>query len=330
MKAIVIARTGGPSVLEYADVPTPVPAAGEVLVRAVAIGVNRPDIQIRKGEYPWMPPLPAIPGIEMSGAVAAVGAGVAAPAAGAPVLVSARELPQRAGCYAEFIAVPATAVYPLPPGCDMEAAACLANYQVAHLMLTETARGTEGGTVFVGAAAGGIGGALVELARLEGRRVVAQVSSEAKAEAARRLGADHVVVTDTTDLTEGVLAVTGGAGVELAFDAVGGETLVSMFGLLAPTGLVISYGRLAGRRQADLYEAMFKHQKKNPGFRIFTMHSYDARPDVRRASMTALIGLLAAGRIAPPIHRRFALAEAAAAQTLLESRATTGKVILKP
>ena len=108
MKAILLRRPGGPSALEYVDVPTPVPRDGEVLVRADTIGVSMPEVLVRKGVYAWMPPLPAIPGIEMTGMVVGHGRNVAGPAIGQPVFVSARDLPIRAGCYAEYIAVPAS------------------------------------------------------------------------------------------------------------------------------------------------------------------------------------------------------------------------------
>ena len=131
MKAILLRRPGGPEALEYVEVPTPVPGEGKVLVKADTIGVSMPEVLVRRGTYAWMPPLPAIPGIELSGTVVAHGPNTAEPALGQPVFVSARDLPVRAGCYAEYIAVPARAAHPLPPGCSLEAAACLSNYQVA-------------------------------------------------------------------------------------------------------------------------------------------------------------------------------------------------------
>src|SRR5215471_16900903 len=128
VKAILLTRTGDPSVLEYVDVPLPRPRDGEVLVKADTIGVSRPEIMVRKGIYPWMPKLPAIPGIEMTGTVVECGRDVTGLALGQQVFVSARELPERAGCYAEYIAVPARAPFPLPDNVDLEAAACLSNY----------------------------------------------------------------------------------------------------------------------------------------------------------------------------------------------------------
>lgn len=330
MKAILIRETGGPSVLQVAELPTPRPGAGEVLVRAEAIGVNRPDVLIRKGEYPWMPPLPAIPGIEMCGRVVEIGAGVVGLAAGDRVVVSARDLPTRGGCYAEYIAAPAAACYPVPEGCEAAPAACLANYQVATLLLDEAPRGALVKSVYIAAASGGIGNALVALARAAGLSVVAGVGSQAKAEAVARLGADHVIVTANVDVVAAIHAATGGRGVDLVLDPIGGETLAAMFGALAPFGMVISYGRLAGRKQADIYEAMFPHQTLNPGFRLFTMHAFDGDNEVRRASLRRLIAMLAAGSIAPPVAARFPLEKAADAHALMESRMLVGNIVLEP
>jgi len=115
MKAILLSRTGDPSVLEYVDVPTPRPRAGEILVKADTIGVSRPELLVRRGVYPWMPPLPVIPGIEMAGTVAELGPNASRFAIGQKVYVTARELPVRAGCYAEYIAVPERALFALTP-----------------------------------------------------------------------------------------------------------------------------------------------------------------------------------------------------------------------
>jgi NADPH2:quinone reductase len=330
MKAILIRETGGPSVLQLSELATPQPGAGEVLVRAEAIGVNRPDVLIRKGEYPWMPPLPAIPGIEMCGRVVEIGAGVTGLAAGDRVVVSARDLPTRGGCYAEYIAAPAIACYPVPEGCEAAPAACLANYQVAMLLLDEAPAAARVRSVYVAAASGGIGNALVELSRAAGLEVLAGVGSEAKAEAVARLGADHVIVTTGVDVVAAIRAATGGLGVDLVLDPIGGETLASMFGALAPFGLVVSYGRLAGRKQADIYEAMFRHQTSNPGFRLFTMHAFDGDNEVRRQALHRLIAMLAAGSIAPAIAARLPLEKAADAHALMESRTIVGNIVLEP
>src|SRR5262245_912100 len=173
MKAILLTRTGDPSVLDYVELPTPRPRDDEVLVKADTIGVSRPELLVRSGTYPWMPKLPAIPGIEMTGTVVERGRNADGLAVGQRVFVSARELAERAGCYAEYIAVPARAPFPLADDVDLEAAACLSNYQVAWHVLHSAARPVPGGTAVIDSAAGGTGSALVQLSKIGGMRVIA-------------------------------------------------------------------------------------------------------------------------------------------------------------
>jgi NADPH2:quinone reductase len=330
MKAILMRRTGGPEVLEPVELPAPRPGPGEVLVRAHAIGVNRPEILVRKGLYRWMPELPAIPGIEMSGTVAERGEGVDAALLGRPVYVSARDLAERAGCYAAFIAVPAAAIHPLPEGCDLDAAACLSSYDVAWHCLHMAARGAAGGTVLVTGATGAIGGAAVQLAGAAGRRVVAVARSEAGAAALRDGGAD-AIVTAGPDLPAQLRALTGGSGVDLVLDFVGGPGFSQYVALLAPLGLAVSCGRVAGPPGGDLAGALVRHIEASPAVRIFSMHVLDGRPDLRRAAMRELAAMLGDGRIRPKIAGVFPLAEAGAAQTALEDRSLgPGKILLRP
>lgn len=330
MKAILLRRTGDPSVLEYVDVPTPVPGEGEVLVEADTIGVSMPEVLVRKGTYAWMPPLPAIPGIELSGTVVAHGGNVAEPAIGQPVFVSARDLAVRAGCYAEYIAVPACAAHPLPPGCSLEAAACLSNYQVAYHVLHTASRGVAAEWVLVHTAAGGVGSAAVQLALIAGMTVIGVAGSDAKTRAVIGLGARHAVNYRSEDVVARVAEITQGRGADLILDPIGGKGFGRNFDMLAPLGLVVSYGRLDGPPDADLLSAMRANSAKSPAVRFFTIHSFDDRPDIRAATMETLLGHLAAGRIRPLIHDRLPLAEAGRAQALLESGAVIGKLLLKP
>ena len=135
MKAILLRRPGGPEALEYVEVPTPVPGEGKVLVKADTIGVSMPEVLVRRGTYNWMPALPTAPGTEMSGTVEKIGPGVTRFQVGQRVVVSARDRPQRGGCYAEYNATPEDSVYAQPHGADMDQAAALANYQVAYHLL---------------------------------------------------------------------------------------------------------------------------------------------------------------------------------------------------
>ena len=332
MKAILLTRTGDPSVLEYTEVPTPRPGAGEVLVKADTIGVSRPELLVRRGVYPWMPPLPAIPGIEMAGTVAGLGAGATRFAVGQKVYVTARELPVRAGCYAEYIAVPERALFALPAQTDLEAAACLSNYQVAWHLLHTATRGAPGNAVLVGQASGGLGSAAVQLAKLAGMTAIALVGSAEKAQALKAYGADHAIDHSTEDVASRVSQITGGAGVDLVLDAAGGANFANYLPMLGPFGLAVSYGKLVGAIEGNVVSAL----DKGPGYlnstavRIFTMHTLDDKPDVRAQSMNDLITKLAAGTIRPLIHARLPLKDARRAHEMIEAREVIGKILLKP
>ena len=330
MKAILLSRTGDPSVLEYVELATPRPGDGEVLVRADTIGVSMPEVLVRKGIYAWMPPLPAIPGIEMSGTIVELGRNVAERAVGDKVFVSARDLPVRAGCYAEYIAVPARAAHSLPPGCDLEAAACLSNYQVAYHLLYTAARGVEAKTVLVHTAAGGVGSAAVQLALIAGLRVIGIAGSEAKRRAVLALGAEHAIDYRSEDVVVRVREATQGRGADLILDPVGGNGFAHNFAMLAPLGLVISYGRLDGPPDPAFVAAMREHNSVSPAVRFFTIHSFDDRPDIRASATKALLDSLAEGKIRPLVHARLPLAEARRAHEMLEAGEVIGKLPLKP
>ena len=330
MKAVLLRRTGDPSVLEYGEVPTPRPRAGEVLVRADTIGVSMPETLVRKGTYAWMPPLPAIPGIEMSGTIVECGADVTGRAVGQSVFISARDLPVRAGCYAEFIAVPTQAAHVLPEGADLEAASCLSNYQVAYHIVHTASRGVEAHSVLVHTAAGGVGSAAVQLALIAGMRVIGVAGTEAKRQAVLSLGAERAFNHRTDDVVARVREATGGRGADLILDPIGGRGFARNFAMLAPLGLVVSYGRLDGPPDPGFVQAMRDHHEVSPAVRFFTIHSFDDRPDIRTAATNALLDHLAAGRIRPLIHARLPLAEAARAHAMLEAGEVIGKIVMKP
>ena len=330
MKAILLDRPGPPEVLRYADVPTPVPAAGQVLIRAHTIGVSMPEILVRRGEYGWMPPLPAIPGIEMSGTVAALGEGVTSLKIGQAVFVSARELPVRAGCYAEYLAVNADALYPLPEGTDLEGAAALSNYQVAWHLLHSAPRGMVYELVLVTGAAGGIGSAIVHLGKLAGKRMIGLVDTEEKASFVRSLGADGAIHSPEENVTERVRALTGGRGADLILDSIGGAGFVDHFERLAPFGLVVTYGQLDGHPTGDVLGAMRRRMGDSLGLRMFSMHAFDHDRPRRRRATEELLRLLSAGKIKPAIWMRLPLAEAARAHALIEDGKVLGKLVLKP
>jgi NADPH2:quinone reductase len=332
MKAIVLTRTGDPSVLEYKEVPTPRPQPGEVLVKADTIGVSRPELLVRRGVYAWMPPLPAIPGIEMAGTVAELGAGVTRFAVGDKVYVTARELAVRAGCYAEYIAVPERAPFLLPGSADLEAAACLSNYQVAWHLLHTAARPASGQSVLIGQASGGLGSAAVELARLAGMIAIALVGTPDKARALKAYGADHVIDHSREDVAARIADITGGIGVDLILDAAGGPLLPRYLAMLAPFGMLVSYGRLEGGMPPETTAALEQGTGylNSAALRVFTMHTLDDKPALRAQSMQDLVGKLAAQRIRPLIHARLPLKDARRAHEMIEAREIIGKVLLKP
>ncbi len=330
MKAIVMEKPGGPEVLRYVDVPLPAPAPGQVLVRAHAIGVGMPEVLVRRGEYGWMPPLPAIPGIEMSGVVEKLGEGVTTLSVGQSVFVSAREMKVRGGCYAEYIAVEAEALYPLPDGIDLDVAAALSNYQVAWHLLNSAPNGMRYESFLVTAAAGGVGSALVQLGKLAGKRVIGMVDTDERVAFVLSLGGDGAINCKSESVTDRVRALTGSRGVDMIFDSIGGEQFAGQFERLAPFGLVVSFGFLAGPPAGDVMGAILKRITDCLGMRIFSMHVFDQDRSKRRGVTEELFRLAAAGRINPPIFARLALAEAGRAQALIEEGKVQGKVILKP
>ena len=330
MKAIWMERPGPPEVLRYVDVPTPEPGPGQVLVRAHSIGVGMPEVLVRRGQYGWMPPLPAIPGIEMSGVVEKLGQGVTSLKVGQPVFVSAREFNVRGGCYAEYIAAEAEALYPLPEGIDLEAAAAVSNYQVAWHLLHSAPNGMRYDSFLATTAAGGVGSALVQLGKVAGKKVIGIVDTDERAAFVLSLGADGAVNSRTENVTERVRALTGGLGVDLVLDSLGGPQFADQFERLAPFGLVISYGFLAGPPGGDVMGAIRNRITDCLGLRIFSMHAFDQDREKRRGVTAELFRLLAAGKIKPPIFARLPLAEAGKAQALIEEGKVQGKVLLKP
>lgn len=330
MKAVQITETGGPEVLKYVDLPTPRPGPAEVLVKAHAIGVCMPETLVRKGTYSWMPPLPVIPGIEMSGTVVEAGAAVRALRVGQPVFVSAREFKERAGCYAEYLAAPERSIYALPEGIDLDQAAGLSNYQVAWHVLNSAPQGFQYQSVLVFAAAGGVGTALVQLAKAAGKRVIGVASSDERAAFARAQGADEVIDRKRGDIVGQVKALTAGRGVDLVLDLAGGPGMVGLFDCLAPFGLLLLYGRLQGPPQGSIHAAIEKAPVRSLAFRHFTMHTLDDMPELRARATNELIRMLREGTIRVPIHERVPLAEAPRAHRLFESGQVMGKLIMKP
>src|SRR5579863_1975692 len=329
MRVIQFREPGPPDVMQCLDVPIPEPKPGEVLIKAHAIGVGMPDCLIRAGTYSWMPPLPATPGTELAGTIEKVGAGVTTRRVGQRVYTTARERPHRGGHYADYIAAPAEATFILPYNVDFDAAASLANYQVAYHIFNDALTPRKGQTVLVYAAAGGMGNALIDLAKVSGLTVIGVVSSAEKARFARELGADHVIDRKAEKVAARVGEITHGRGVDIIIDPVGGPSIPGNLELLGPCGTLVVYGGLGGKAALDL-QSTIRTSKHSPEIRQFSIHAWDHLVEERRAGVRALIDMLAAGKLRPRIHAKLPLAEAARAHEMLEGGEVLGKLLLAP
>lgn len=325
MRAIQISRNGGPEVLEYIERYDPVPAADEVLVRAAAVGVAKPDYLMRSGKYRWAPPLPSIIGNEMAGRVEAVGSAIADIAVGDPVLVWGYEQ----GCYVDVGAYRRHRIQPLPAGIDLEAAVSIPNYLVSWALLNETTARTPR-TVYVDGAAGGIGTAVIQLGTLAGMTVIGGASSAEKCAFARRAGAAHAIDYSRETVVDRLLDLTHGRGIDLFLDSMIGSDFAGNLKALATHGTIVSYNALKGLPEAETFAAMRALAAKCLGVRCFSFHGYDHDPEGTQRLLDAVLPLFADGSIVPPIHARLSLAEARRAHELLDARAIMGKLILVP
>lgn len=329
MRAIQVFTPGGPQALTFVDLPEPVPAAGQVRVRAQAIGVGRPDVLIRNGTYKWMPPLPAIPGAEMAGVIDAVGTGVTRWREGDRVLVSARELPERGGCYAEAIVVSQDAPFALPTALDPCTAVNAPNLQLAHaLFLAGGAANAQ--SVLITGAAGGVATMLAQLARHKRVTVLGSVRSEAKREFALANGFDEVFNTESGRLPESVRERTAGRGVDLAFDPIGGQSLTDSLHSLAPLGTVVSYNAVAGPPPEDVFVTLRALLGRSLAVRCFSMHTFDADPVLRRQLMDESLQLLGSGDVRVPDPTVLNLSDVQEAHRILDAGATMGKIVMTP
>ncbi len=327
MRAIQIAQPGGPEVLTEVEIPTPDPGAGEIRIRAQAIGVGRPDVLVRKGIYKWMPPLPAIPGSEMVGVVDAVGPGASLALKGQRVLVSARELPVRGGCYAEYICVPEAAVFVLPETIDPVDAVSLPNLQLVNA-LWSCQSGRPVKAILIPGVSGGVGSTLAQFARMQGAQVIGTTAPEKEA-FARQNGVDTLVKGDSTSLPAQVMEATHGRGVDLAMDQLGGDMLIACLRSLAPMGQVVSINVMTGMPTQDVFKEMRALLGRSPGLRAFSMHTLDEDPVVRRALMQDAIDQMAQGRVKAPPAQVLNLSQIQAAHAILDAGASRGKLVIK-
>lgn len=330
MKSVIFRTPGGPEVLELADLTDPIPGPGEVLIRTKAMAVSVPDLLIRQGIYKWMPPLPASPGNELTGVVEALGENVGEFEVGQPVLLSAREMPVRGGCYTELKVAPAPAVHALADGIDFAQAVVLPSYVVAHAMLNGLGLAANAKSIFVTGAAGAIATALADLAKAQGITVIGSVSSETKARYAQAHGFDHILYYKTEPLAERVRELTDGRGVDAAFDHAIGPVFPECVRMLGNFGTAVAYNVFSPMPEEDIFSELRELSIHSPGIRVFNIHTLDHDRSVLRRMTHELVAMLEAGAINPSVGETLPMAEAAKAHELLDGGTVLGKIVMTP
>jgi NADPH2:quinone reductase len=322
MRAIQIRAHGGPEALELAELPVPQPAAGEILVRLEAIGVNFIDVYHRTGLYKVS--LPYVMGQEGAGIVEAVGEGVSGLEQGDRVAWA-----NIAGAYAEFARLPADRAVKVPQEVDSEqAAALMLQGMTAHYLAFDTFPLKGGDTALIHAAAGGVGLLLVQVAKKRGARVLATVGSARKAELARQAGADEVILYSEQDFVAQAKSLTGGKGVQVVYDSVGQATFLKSLDCLAPRGMLVSFGQSSGK--VPPLDPVLLSTKGSLFLTRPTLGHYIADRQSLLARAGDLMNWVAKGELFLFIGKVLPLDKAAEAHRLLEARQTMGKVLLTP
>ena len=325
MRVIEITEPGEPDVLALGERPVPATGSGEVLIRVAAAGVNRADTMQRRGSYPPPPGASDVPGLEVSGTVAAVGDAVSGWAVGDPVcaLLSG-------GGYAEYCAAPAPQCLPVPAGVDLVDAAALP--EVAMTVWTnvfDRAALRPGEALLVHGGSSGIGTMAIQLAAALGSPVFATAGSAEKCAACTALGAEAAVNYREADFVEAVRAATGGRGVDVILDMVGQEYLQRNLDLLKPEGRLVVIALMSGAAgEMNLATLMTRRL-------TVTGSTLRARSVEQKGAVAAAVGervwpLVEAGRVRPVVHRRFPLSQAGEAHRLMESSTHIGKLLLVP
>lgn len=325
MKGLRFARHGGPEVLSWDEVPVPEPGPGEVLVRVSAFAVNWADLLERSGRYPGAPAPPYVTGHDLTGVVAALGPGVAEPAVGTRVF----GVIPRGGAAAEYVAAPADQLSPVPEALsDVQAAGAAGPYLTADAAIVTMGRLARGEDVLVHAAAGAYGSACVQLCRAYGAgRIIATAGSDAKVERVRSWGADVVVNYTTTDFAEVVREVTGGRGVPLVLESVGGDVLGRSLDCLSPGGRLVSVGASSGRSSGRFrLHTLFELGVSVSGFTLGVW--LERHPELVRPSVERVLRLFADRKAVPVVGRVFPAAEAAAAHEFLADRRSIGRTVV--
>ena len=322
-KAIEIAQAGGPDVMRLVDVEVPAPAAGELLLRQTAIGLNYIDTYHRSGLYPL--PMPAVLGMEGAGVVEAVGRGVKGFKKGDRVAYGVGPR----GAYARHRNIPAARVVKLPkPISDETAAGMMLKGLTVRALLRSVYKVKRGETILFHAAAGGVGVIFTQWAEALGAKVIGTVGSDEKIAVAKAHGCAHVINYRSEDVVARVKEITGGAGLPVVYDGVGQATFMTSLDCLRPRGLLVVFGNASGPVKAldlGLLAAKGSLYVTRP-----TVMTYMADDDELAAAARDLVEVVKSGKVKIPVNQRYALADAAQAHRDLESRATTGTTILIP
>jgi NADPH2:quinone reductase len=322
MKAIQIKQTGGPEVMELADLPIPQPKSNEAVVKIQAAGVNFIDVYNREGRY--KAPLPFVLGQEAAGVVSAVGSDVREVAFGDRVAYT-----MALGSYAEYAAVPADRLVKIPAGVgEREAAAAMLQGMTAHYLSHDTYPLRKGETALIHAAAGGVGLLLVQMAHNIGARIIATVSTEEKAKLARAAGADEIILYTQSDFEAETKRLTAGKGVDVVYDSVGKTTFEKGLNLLRPRGMMVLYGGSSGA--VPPFDPITLTQKGSLYLTRPSLGHYIITAQELQRRAGAVFGMIREGKLKLRIEHVYPLAQAAQAHRDLEGRKTTGKLLLLP
>ena len=321
--AIRIHRTGGPEVLQWEAVELPPPAAGEVRLRHHAVGLNFIDTYHRSGLYPL--PLPSGLGMEGAGVVEAVGEGVADLKAGDRVAYTSGPL----DAYSEARNIEARHLVALPEDISFEqGAAMMLQGITAQYLLHATYPVKAGETILVHAAAGGVGSILVQWAKRLGARVIGTVGNDDKAQRARALGCDDVIVYSREKFSERVRELTGGKGVAVVYDSVGRDTFLDSIACLQRRGTMVSYGNATG--PVAPFDCALLHKAGSVYVTRPGLPDYIATREELLERATSLFEVVRSGKVKVEVMQRYALKDAAQAHRDLEARRTTGSTVLLP
>ena len=324
MQAVEISKFGPPEVLTLTDRPEPFPAAGEILIDVAAAGVNRPDVIQRLGKYPPPPGASDIPGLEVAGTVAALGADVTGWAIGDPICALVA-----GGGYAERAAVPHQQCLPIPKGLTpIQAAGIPETFFTVWTNVFQRGKLKAGETILIHGGTSGIGTTAIQLAKAFGARILTTAGSDEKCEATRRLGADYAFNYKTQDWAAEARRVTDGRGVNVILDIVGGDYIARNLDVLAVEGRLLQIAFLKTAKAELDFSVMMRKRAWITGSTL-RPRTPEEKGVIARDLLEHVWPLLENGSVAPVIHKVFPLAEAAAAHRLMEESSHIGKLVLE-